>query len=233
MSELAVLPLAAEMTALVQRAEDFVRAAKAPATLRAYRSDWAHFEVWCQTHHLSALPAEPATVALYIADLAACRAAGTITRRLTSITKAHQSAGFDTPATTRHLAVSETLKGIRRTIGTAQKCKAPLLTKDLRKMVEQLPSGLIGVRDRALLLVGYAGGFRRSELHRRWSDHYLATFEDRPGRTRTQDRGSPGFESRYLSSTVASGVALNGGDQDWSALSRGIQARSGRELIAA
>jgi site-specific recombinase XerC len=60
--------------------------------------------------------------------------------------------------------VSETLKGIRRTIGTAQKCKAPLLTKDLRKIVEDLPEGLIGVRDRALLLVGYAGGFRRSEL---------------------------------------------------------------------
>jgi site-specific recombinase XerD len=164
MSELAVLPLAAEMTALVQRAEDFVRAAKAPATLRAYRSDWAHFEAWCQTHQLPALPAEPATVALYITDLAGCRAAGTITRRLTSITKAHQSAGLDTPATTRHLAVSETLKGIRRTIGTAQKCKAPLLTKDLTKIVEHLPSGLIGVRDRALLLIGYAGGFRRSEI---------------------------------------------------------------------
>lgn len=166
MSELAVQPVAVEMTALVQRAEDFVRAAKAPATLRAYRSDWAHFEAWCQIHQLSPLPADPATVALYITDLAACRAAGTITRRLTSITKAHQSAGLDTPATTRHVAVSETLKGIRRTIGTAQKCKAPLLTKDLRKIVEQLPSGLIGARDRALLLVGYAGGFRRSELAR-------------------------------------------------------------------
>ena len=145
MSELAVLPLAAETTALVQRAEDFVRAAKASATLRAYRSDWAHFESWCANRQMSALPAEPATVALYITDLAACRAAGTITRRLTSITKAHQSAGLDTPATTRHLAVSETLKGIRRTIGTAQKRKAPLLTKDLKKIVDHLPAGLIGI----------------------------------------------------------------------------------------
>jgi hypothetical protein len=56
MSELVVMPLAAEITALVQRAEDFVRAAKAPATLRAYRSDWAYFEAWCQTHQLSAEP---------------------------------------------------------------------------------------------------------------------------------------------------------------------------------
>jgi site-specific recombinase XerD len=164
MSELALTPPAAEMTALVARAEEFVRAAKAPATLRAYRSDWAHFEAWCQRHQFSALPAEPATVALYIADLASCRAAGTITRRLTSITKAHQAACLETPATTRHLAVSETLKGIRRSIGTAQKCKTPLLTKDLRKIIEHLPSGLIGARDRALLLVGFAGGFRRSEL---------------------------------------------------------------------
>ena len=164
MSELTVNAVSVEMSLLMLRAEDFVRAAKAPATLRAYRSDWAHFESWCQAHQLPALPAEPATVALYITDLASCRTAGTITRRLTSITKAHQSAGFATPSTTRHLAVSETLKGVRRTIGTAQKCKAPLLTKDLRKIVEHLPSGLIGVRDRAVLLIGYAGGFRRSEL---------------------------------------------------------------------
>jgi len=166
MSELTVSSPSAEMTSLVSRAEDFVRAAKAPATLRAYRSDWAHFDAWCQNHQISALPAEPATVALYITDLASSRAAGTIIRRLTSISKAHQSAGFATPATTRHLAVSETLKGIRRTIGTAQKCKAPLLTRDLKKIIEHLPDGLIGVRDRALLLVGYAGGFRRSELAR-------------------------------------------------------------------
>jgi hypothetical protein len=61
---------------------------------------------------------------------------------------------LDTPATTRHLAVSETLKGIRRTIRTAQKCKDPLLTKDMRKIVDTLPECLIGIRDRALLLVG-------------------------------------------------------------------------------
>jgi site-specific recombinase XerD len=164
MSELAMLPASAAMGTLVERAEAFVRAAKSPATLRAYRSDWAHFEAWCQCHQLSALPAEPATVALYLTDLASCRAAGTITRRLTSISKAHQATGLDTPATTRHLAVSETLKGIRRTIGTSQRCKAPLLTKDLRKIIEHLPAGLMGVRDRALLLVGFAGGFRRSEL---------------------------------------------------------------------
>ena len=158
--------LSGEISDLQHRAEAFVRAAKAPSTLRAYRSDWVHFEAWCLEYRLLALPAEPATVALYITHLASCRAAGTITRRLTSITKAHQSVGFDTPATTRHIAVGETLKGVRRTIGTAQKCKSPLLTKDLKMMIELLPAGLIGIRDRALLLIGYSGGFRRSELTR-------------------------------------------------------------------
>jgi hypothetical protein len=70
MSELAGLPTSAAMTALVERAEEFVRAAKAPATLRAYRCDWVHFEAWCHKHQFSALPAEPTTVALYPTDLA-------------------------------------------------------------------------------------------------------------------------------------------------------------------
>ncbi len=58
MSQLALTPLMAEMTALVDRAEAFVRDAKAPATLRAYRSDWVHFEAWCQSHQLPSLPAD-------------------------------------------------------------------------------------------------------------------------------------------------------------------------------
>jgi len=150
---------------LVERAEGFVRAAKAPATLRAYRSDWRDFEAWSAGHRLQALPAQPETVALYIADLAARCAAGTITRRLTSISKAHQTAGYsDSPASTRHAIVGETLKGIRRTIGTAQKGKDPLLTAQIRKMLACCPEGLLGVRDRALLLDGFAGAFRRSEL---------------------------------------------------------------------
>jgi integrase len=92
---------------------------------------------------------------------------GTITRRLTSITKAHQAAGFsDSPASTRHIVVGETLKGIRRTLGTAQKGKDPLLTPDIRRIVKACPGNLPGLRDRALALVGFAGGFRRSELVR-------------------------------------------------------------------
>jgi len=98
---------------------------------------------------------------------AGATASGTITRRLTSITKAHQAAGYaDSPASTHHMVVGETLKGIRRTIGTAQKGKDPLLTADIRKIVSACPNSLIGLRDRALTLVGFSGGFRRSELAR-------------------------------------------------------------------
>jgi len=103
-------------------------------------------------------------VALYLTDLAADHKPASLERRLTSITKAHQAAGLPTPASMQQAVVSETMKGIRRTLGTAQPGKEPLLTADIRQMLDALGDGLIGCRDRALLLVGFAGGFRRSEL---------------------------------------------------------------------
>ena len=158
-------PQAPSIEELIQKAKAFVAAAKAPGTIRAYRNDWRDFESWCRSHNLPSLPATAETVALYIADRASTLASGTITRRLTSITKAHQAAGYtDSPATTRHFVVGETLKGIRRTIGTAQHGKAPLLSTDIRRIVAARREDLLGLRDSALVLVGFAGGFRRSEL---------------------------------------------------------------------
>jgi len=155
----------ASIEELIQKAKTFVAAAKAPATLKAYRNDWRDFESWCRDHQLLSLPSTPETVALYIADRASTLASGTIARRLTSITKAHQAAGFtDSPATKRHFVVGETLKGIRRTIGTAQHGKAPLLSADIRRIITARREDLLGLRDAALVLVGFAGGFRRSEL---------------------------------------------------------------------
>ena len=155
----------ASLEELIQKAKTFVAAAKAPATLKAYRNDWRDFESWCRAHQLPSLPSTPESVALYIADSASRLASGTIARRLTSITKAHQAEGFtDSPATTRHFVVGETLKGIRRTIGTAQHGKAPLLSADIRRIIAARREDLLGLRDSALVLVGFAGGFRRSEL---------------------------------------------------------------------
>jgi integrase len=114
-----------------------------------------------------ALPASPQTVALYITDRASPLASGTITRRLTSITKAHQNSGFtDSPASTGNFIVGETLKGIRRTIGTAQKGKSPLLADDIRAIIAATVEGSQRFRDRALFLAAFAGAFRRSELAR-------------------------------------------------------------------
>jgi integrase len=149
---------------LADQARGFMEAAKAENSRRAYRSDWRLFELWCRTQGLVHLPATPETVTLYITALAADHKPSSLQRKLTSITKAHQAAGFASPASMQYAVVSETMKGIRRTLGTAQPGKEPLLTADMLAMLGHLDDSLISVRDRALLLVGFAGGFRRSEL---------------------------------------------------------------------
>ena len=159
-----LLKLQPGLEALAVQARDYARIAKAPSTLRAYAADWRHFVDWAAAHDLQALPARPDTIALYLTALAQTHKPATITRRLTSITKAHRANGFASAATVSELAVGETLKGIRRSLGTAQKQKTPLLTADLLQVLAHLPMSLAGIRDRALLLVGYAGALRRSEL---------------------------------------------------------------------
>lgn len=150
---------------MIRKAKAFVASAKSPATLKAYRNDWRDFETWCRAHNLPSLPSTPETIALYISDRASTHAVGTITRRLTSITKVHQAAGHkESPASTHHFVVGETLKGIRRVLGTKQDGKAPLLAEDIRRIVAASPDRLLGLRDNALVLMGFAGAFRRSEL---------------------------------------------------------------------
>ncbi len=147
-----------------ERAREYIHHGKAAATVRAYRSDWRHFEAWCVPRGLAALPAAPETVALYLAEHGGALKPATLQRRLAAIAKAHQAAGHESPASMRHAVLSELWKGLKRAHGVAQAAKAPILTRDLRVMLRQLPHGLPGFRDRALLLVGFAGAFRRSEL---------------------------------------------------------------------
>lgn len=144
------------------RAEQYLGASKAPNTLRAYGADWRDFAAWCITAGRASMPAEPETVALYISDLAATAKASTIRRRLTTINKAHSSSGHVSPA--KHPLVLDVFDGIRREIGFMQRGKTPLVLGDVQRMVAVLPDTLAGVRDRALLLVGFAGCFRRSEV---------------------------------------------------------------------
>jgi integrase len=147
---------------VADQARVYVEAAHAPATLRAYRSSWADFATWCIAHELPALPAAPETVALYVSDLASRAKYATIQRRISAISQAHQAQQLETP--TRSLIVRKTLAGIRRTHGTAQTGKAAAVTETIRQLVATLGDDLPGLRDRALILVGFAGAFRRSEL---------------------------------------------------------------------
>ncbi len=132
-------------------------------TRRAYAADWADFAAWCAEAGEGALPATPKAVAGYLHHLAeAGRKVATIQRRLAAIADRHRSAGLPTP--TEEADVRRALRQIRRTIGVRQDPKAPVLVDDLRAMVATLPEDPRGLRDRALLLVGFAGAFRRSEL---------------------------------------------------------------------
>jgi len=153
-----------QLVSLSQQAREFAAAAKASNTLRAYQSDWRDFRQWCETHQFASLPALPQTVALYLTDRAATLKTSSLARRLTTINRAHQAAGQPSPATMQNAIVSEVWKGIKRKKGIAQHGKKPFLTPDLRRMIAALPPDLQGLRDRALLLAGFAGGFRRSEL---------------------------------------------------------------------
>ncbi|MFN3652635.1 MAG: site-specific integrase [Armatimonadota bacterium] len=144
------------------QARDYAAHARAENTVRAYRSDWRDWCAWCDARSCSPLPADPETVALYLTERIETAKVSTLQRRLCAISQAHQLAGHPSP--TKHPIVRAVWAGIRRVHGTAQAGKAPTLTEDLRRMVETLGSDLAGVRDRALLLVGFAGAFRRSEL---------------------------------------------------------------------
>jgi len=170
MAAVALIPIPqSESTALLahsfNRAEAYSRASKAPATRRGYQSDWRRFAAWCASAGLDSLPAQPETVAFYISHLAETHKPATVGRHLASIASAHKGRGFSSPASMQHGAVASVWQGIKRTHGTAQVQKQPLLTADMRAMVRTLsPDRLISTRDRALLLVGFAGAFRRSEL---------------------------------------------------------------------
>jgi site-specific recombinase XerD len=147
----------------LEAAAAFARQEKAPATRAAYRSDFQAFRVFCLSRGVDALPARPETVAAYLAHEAEKgSAASTITRRCAAIRYAHRLADMEPPTNSEH--VRATLRGIRRAVGAAPARKSPVLAEQARAMALSAPEGLKGLRDRALLLLGFAGAFRRSEL---------------------------------------------------------------------
>lgn len=127
------------------------------ATRRAYRSDMAHYLAWGGT-----IPSIPEVVAEYLADLAKTHTVATINRRIASLAKAHRAIGADDPVKAE--IVKSTMRGIRRTVGTSQREAKPVLKEDLFQMLAGIDDSPKGQRDKALLLIGFAGAFRRSEL---------------------------------------------------------------------
>jgi site-specific recombinase XerD len=151
------------LDAIVEQARQYASVSKAPATRRAYQSDWQSFTAWCSEHGLLSMPATPGAVATYATYMASKgRKAATIQRSLVSISQAHQIAHHESP--TKGAIVRETMKGIRRSLGTHQIQKAPVMPAQLKAMVAEMDNGLLAIRNAAMVLVGFSAGLRRSEL---------------------------------------------------------------------
>jgi len=168
-----VLPVPVERelpAALLTRAAGYAAAARATSTKAAYATDWRHFCDWCDVNRRRSLPAAPETVAAYLSAFAGVLATSTLGRRRTVIRLAHRAAELEPP--TDVAAVREVWAGIRRGHHTAAAAKTALWTADMARLLAPLPAFddptdpgvLIGLRDRALLLLGYAAALRRSEL---------------------------------------------------------------------
>jgi site-specific recombinase XerD len=141
----------------------FAENEKAASTRKCYQKDYATFEAWCGEKGLVPLPAAPATVARFIAFCASeGKSVSTIGRRLAGISYAHKLAKQGNPS--RDDEVRMILSGIRRTCGVAPKRKAAATADRVRLMLDACPDSMIGLRDKALLALGFAGAFRRSEL---------------------------------------------------------------------
>jgi site-specific recombinase XerD len=146
-----------------ESARRYAGKAKADSTIRGYKADFEAFTTWCRARGLAWMPATSETVILHISWLADDgKSVSTIGRRLAGIAYVHKLGRYPNPCRNDDLA--EVLGGIRRTIGTAPKRKAAATADRVRAMLDACPGTMIGIRDRALLALGFAGAFRRSEL---------------------------------------------------------------------
>ena len=153
---------------LVEAARDYAHLAVAENTLKAYAKDWAQFARWCRMRGADPLPPAPQLLGLYIADLAApagktpALSVSSMERRLSGLTWGYAQRGERLDRKDRHIAT--VLAGIRRRHARPPVQKEAILPEDMREMLSTLPLDLRGLRDRAILLIGFAGGLRRSEI---------------------------------------------------------------------
>jgi integrase len=153
---------------LVETARDYAKQAASANTLKAYAKDWAHFARWCRMKGAESMPPSPEMIGLYLADLAAptngssALSVSTIDRKLSGLAWNYAQRGFSLDRKNRHIAT--VLAGVKRKHARPPVQKEAIMPEAILAMVATLPYDLRGLRDRAILLLGYAGGLRRSEI---------------------------------------------------------------------
>ena len=145
---------------------DNLKLSKAKNTVRAYKSDFNDFASFCSKHGMQSMPTEPKIVSLYLTHLSKYSRFSTLKRRLASINVMHKYKGHYLD--TKHPIIVENLMGIKRQIGVHQKAKKPLLFSNLKQIIKVINNSELNnfkkLRDKTLILIGFSGGFRRSEL---------------------------------------------------------------------
>lgn len=155
--------LSVELVEDLEGAARYAEQSRSESTRKAYGVDWSHFVAYCQSVKADPLPADPATVAAYLSRSADTYKVSTLQRRLSAISIRHKSAGYASP--TAHPIVSETWEGIRRELGSDPDAKTAAVGPVLRQFLDTIDTDTLqGKRDAAVLLVGFYGAFRRSEL---------------------------------------------------------------------
>ena len=158
--------LTTDLKSLHEETLNNLKSSKANNTLRAYKSDFKDFEIFCARHSLNSLPTEPKIVSLYLTHLSKNSKVSTLRRRLVTISIVHRLKGHYLD--TKHPIIIENLMGIKRMKGTIQKGKKPLLINHLKSLInvinEQKIDEIKKLRDKSIILIGFGGGFRRNEL---------------------------------------------------------------------
>ena len=158
--------LTTDLKSLHEATLNNLKSSKANNTLRAYKSDFKDFGAFCAKHGMNSLPSEPKIVSLYLTHLSKNTKISTLRRRLVSIGMVHKLKGHYLD--TKHPIIVENLMGIRRIKGSIQKGKKPLLINNLKKIINVINEHKIEdikkFRDKTIILVGFGGGFRRTEL---------------------------------------------------------------------
>ena len=158
--------LTTDLKSLHEATLNNLKSSKANNTLRAYKSDFKDFGVFCAKHGLNSLPTEPKIVSLYLTHLSKNSKISTLRRRLVSISMVHKLKGHYLD--TKHPIIVENLMGIRRVKGSIQKGKKPILINHLKSIInvinQQNISEIKKARDKSIMLIGFGGGFRRTEL---------------------------------------------------------------------